>query len=124
MKAVGAPPEGHRVEILDADSRPLSCRGATGDRCGGIGTAVWTGMEGGGEIHLLLDGVDQAAALRIGYHQIEEADRGRGGTHQRMIDSVQSAIFATVGSVVEQFSPGLRMRIGDDVMILKIIGSG
>ena len=81
-------------------------------------------MEGGGEIHLLLDGVDQAAALRVGYHQIEEADRGRGGTHQRMIDSVQSAIFAAVGSVVEQFSSGLRMRIGDDVMILKIIGSG
>src|SRR5215217_6703714 len=47
-------------------------------------------MEGGGEIHLLLDGVDQAAALRVGYHQIEEADRGRGGTHQRMIDGVPS----------------------------------
>ena len=41
-----------------------------------------------------------------------------------MIDGVQSAIFTAVSGVVEQFASGLRMRIGHDVMILKIIGSG
>ena len=111
-------------EILEADGRPVGSGGAAGDGGGDVGAAVGTDLEGRGEIHLLLDRVDQAAGFGVGHHEVEEADRRGGGAHQRMIDGVQPAVVAAVAGIVEQLAPLRRMRIGDDVVVLEIVGSG
>ena len=111
-------------EILEADGRPVGGGGAAGDGGGDVGAAIGAGLEGRGEIHLLLDRVDQAAGFGVGHHEVEEADRRGGGAHQRMIDGVQPAVVAAVAGVVEQLAPRRRMRIGDDVVVLEIVGSG
>ena len=111
-----------RSEILQADGRSVGGFRATGDGGGGVGAAVGTELEGGGEIDLLLDGIDQAARLRVGHHEVEEAD-GRGSRpHQGMIEGVQPAVFAAVAGIVEKLAPLRRIRIGDDVVELQIVG--
>ena len=113
-----------RSEIFEADGRPVGGGGATRDGSGDIGAAIGTGLQGRGEIHLLLDRVDQAAGFGVGHHEVEEADRRGGGAHQRMIEGVQPAVVAAVAGVVEQLAPFRRMRIGDDVVVLEIVGGG
>ena len=109
-------------EILKADGRPVSDRGAPGDRSGDVRAPVRAGVEGGGEIHLLLDRVDQAPGLRIGHQEVEKTDRRGRCAHQRMIGRVQPAVVAAVAGVVEQLAPRRRLRIGDDVVVLEIVG--
>ena len=111
-------------EILEADGRPVGTGGAAGDGGRDGGVAIGADLEGRGEIHLLLDRVDEAAGFGVGDHEVEEADRRGGGAHQRMIDCVQPAVVAAVAGIVEQLAPLRRMRIGDDVMVLQIVGSG
>ena len=109
-------------EILQADGRSVGGFRATGDSGGGVGLAVGTELEGRGEIDLLLDGIDQAARLRVGQHEVEEAD-GRGSRpHQGMIAGVQPAVFAAIAGIVDELASVLRIRIGDDVVELQIVG--
>ena len=49
----------------------------------------------------------------------------RGGAAQkRMVDGVLPAVGAAVAGVVDQLAPILRIRIGDDVVVLEIVGGG
>ena len=50
--------------------------------------------------------------------------RGGGAAHQRMVDGVLPAVGAAVAGVVDQLALILRMRIGDDVVVLEIVGGG
>ena len=109
-------------EILETDGRSVGGFRAAGDGGGDVGAAVGTELEGRGEIDLLLDSVDQAARLRVGHHEVEEADRCGCRPHQRMINGVQPAVFAAVAGVVEKLAPLPRIRICHDVVVLQIVG--
>ena len=109
-------------EILQADGRSIGGFRATRDGGGGVGAAVGTELEGRGEIDLLLDSIDQAARLRVGYHEVEEADGHGSRPHQGMILGVQPAVFAPVTGVVEKLAPLPRIGICHDVVKLQIVG--
>ena len=115
---------GVRREILQADGRPVGGQRAAGDGGGDVGAAVGTDLQGRGEIHLLLDRVDQAARFGIGDHEVEEADRCGCRAHQGMIYGVQPAVVAAVARIVDELASLLRIRIGHDVVVLQIVGSG
>ena len=98
--------------------------GAAGDGGGKVGVPVGAGAQRRGEIDFLVDRVDDAAGLGIGQHEVEEADRGRGVAQQRMIDGVQLAVGAAVAGIVQQLASVRGIGVGDDVVVLEVVGGG
>jgi hypothetical protein len=124
--------EGHRLavrrqivgEILQARRRRVGRFGAPRRGRRDIRLTIGAGMQRDAEIRLLLDRIDDSAALVIDQHEVGKTKGGRRGAHQRMVDRVNSAVGTPVARIVEQPAARRWVRIGDDVPVLKKVQGG
>jgi hypothetical protein len=110
-------------EILKADGRPIGTDRATGHRRRDARVAIRADLEGSGEIHLLGNSIDNPAGFRIDDHDVGEAHHRGSGPHEGVIDCVLLAVVGAVAGIVEETATLARMRIGNDIVVLQIIGS-
>ena len=111
-------------EILQARRRRVGRGGTTGRRRRQIGVPIGTRPQRGGEIGILVDGVDQSPAPRVDDHEILEPQSGARRPQQRMVDRVELAVGAAVTGIVEQVPAALGMGILDDVEVLQKVRRG